>query len=212
MSGEQGLKKIVFDFDGVLFDTNNIKKSAIFDATLRVTNNLSLTNTFVSYFTQNNGLPREFKIKTFFIDQLTQQELLENYEALLSEKLITAQPTYGALEILSLLDNLDVELFILSGGSNVEITEILNRFNLARYFQKILTGPTDKITNAKKHLSESNVLMIGDSVIDYEVSQAMGWDFYFMTAYSDVKLEDQPKNAKKVTNLKELYEKIKDWN
>jgi phosphoglycolate phosphatase-like HAD superfamily hydrolase len=212
MSGKQCFKKIVFDFDGVLFDTNTIKRSAIFDATLMVTNNLSLTNNFVSYFTQYNGQPRELKISTFFKDEITHQKLIKEYEELLSERLISASPTNGALDFLSFLDGLDVELFILSGGSKVEIIQLLDRFHLEGYFQNILTGPSEKITNAKKHLNDGNVLMIGDSMIDYEVSQEMGWDFYFMTDYSEVKKEDEPKNAKKVTNLKELYEKIKDWN
>jgi phosphoglycolate phosphatase-like HAD superfamily hydrolase len=212
MSSELHFEKIIFDFDGVLFDTNLIKKEAIYDAALLVTKNRSLTDTFVDYFTQNNGVPRELKVKEFFEEEIIQRRVLCSYEAILSERLLTAKPTNGALELLSFLSETNVELFILSGGSKVEIFNILRRFKLIFYFKSILTGPVDKISNAKERLTTgSDYTMIGDSLIDFEVSKTMGWDFYFMTAYSDLNLEVQPINVKKITNLKEIHEKIKNW-
>ena len=59
-------KSVIFDFDGVILDSNNIKKESIREAAFGILSQQKL-NEFVTYFTDNNGIPREGKIAKFIV-------------------------------------------------------------------------------------------------------------------------------------------------
>lgn len=205
-------KNIIFDFDGVLFDTNKIKSSAIYEATLEIIQNTVKTEMFVEYFVQNNGLPREQKLRNFFQDKKIETAIQKLYENLLTQRLFASNPTLGCKEFLEKLRSLKKNLFIISGGSKIEIMHLLKLHKLDVYFELVLTGPASKIENAKSLTINNPTLFIGDSFIDLKVADEMGWNFVFLTDYSEVKIHEQENILNKSRNLKELYEKIKNWN
>ena len=58
-------RNIIFDFDGVVVDSNFIKSECIYLASLKYCNSDYHTD-FVNFFTHNNGVPREIKISKYF--------------------------------------------------------------------------------------------------------------------------------------------------
>jgi len=55
---------IIFDFDGVVLDSNNIKRDAIKEAVNGVLKEKDVGE-FVDYFIRYNGIPRRDKVEKF---------------------------------------------------------------------------------------------------------------------------------------------------
>ena len=71
----------IFDFDGVIFDTNSLKEKNIFKA-------VSLfepgsAQSFTKFFTQNNGIPREEKIFSKRLKKINQEKSLMHMKNLI---------------------------------------------------------------------------------------------------------------------------------
>ena len=73
----------IFDFDGVIVDSNLVKKKAIFQASKSFAKDKYI-HKFVTYFTKNSGIPREKKIKKFF-KKNDYLQIKENYEMILEK-------------------------------------------------------------------------------------------------------------------------------
>lgn len=209
----QDYKTIIFDFDGVLFDTNDVKASAINNAVKPFTSDVLRTE-FVEYFTANNGLPREIKIEKFFSPSASEQ-ILKRYNQLLATELLQAQPIEGCQEFLEILTKFQNQLIILSGGDKGEIYNLLHQSGLAHYFSEILTGPYEKHENIASVKYQKPALFFGDSRIDIELAIVLNLDFVFMGNYDcaqNRKLLRKTKKFDVIRNYKELIHVNKSRN
>ena len=75
----------IFDFDGVILDSNNIKKIAIGKAVQGVLSSQKARE-FVDYFVSLNGIPREVKIEKY-VPKGQFLQVLSKYEKILDKKL-----------------------------------------------------------------------------------------------------------------------------
>jgi len=174
----------IFDFDGVLFDTNNIKEKAIRKAVEKNSDDQNLVATFLEYFTSNNGLSREYKINKFF-NSLESKLILTDYNSILDSSLLDALPCDCSLELVKKLHNLNKNIFILSGGEESEIMKILTKFNILECFVSIYTSNTPK-SSALEIIKENKeeCIFFGDSAIDYQAAQSANVKFLFVRKYS----------------------------
>lgn len=170
---------VIFDFDGVLVDSNEIKKKCINKATKKFVSHHK-AKLFTEYFVSNNGLPRKIKTKKFFSEK-TSNLILNEYSILLkkSEKNIKVNS-----DILKLLNSINTKKIILSGGEKCEISSILSANNLLDKFDLILTSPKTKDQNLNEINLNGKILFIGDSSIDYEVSLKYNLDFIFYERFT----------------------------
>lgn len=174
-------KQILFDFDGVLFDTNHIKKQNIFDAA-KLFVEVQIAQEFTQYFTANNGIPREKKIFLFFQGkEHIANNILKTYNNL-NNNLDSAMPINGVREFLEQCKSKNK--IIISGGDYNEIMNLLWKNNLDKYFQSILCGPLTKDQNFKKIDLNKSTVFFGDSFHDYEVAQKYSVDFIFVYGVS----------------------------
>src|SRR3990172_10151317 len=99
-------KYIIFDFDGVLAETNDIR----FDGfhSLFKNHNEDLVNSLIKYARLNGGKSRYDKIKYFFENILNETiskdkvyELALQYSQLVEQKVIDALPVRGSTEFLA---------------------------------------------------------------------------------------------------------------
>ena len=155
---------VIFDFDGVIVDSNQIKKKCIYLSVKKNTSESRATK-FTEYFVSNNGIPRRIKIEKYFNEKRS-HKILNDYNELLKEKESEIKINQEFLEIIK---KIKIKKIILSGGERDEIERILNKNRLADIFDKILCSPLTKDENLKKVKNSSNKLFIGDSRIDYEV-------------------------------------------
>jgi len=176
-------KNIIFDFDGVIVDSNDMKKSAIFKAADQYTI-AEKRDEFVEYFIHNNGLPRELKINNYF-DKTTSAKILNLYNSLLKTMLINTSFTTGFQNFLNLVKFNQLNSYIVSGGDKNEIIDILKSNNILEHFIDIKAAPYTKEKNIEMlNINCEKTLYIGDSLIDYKAAKKYNISFIFMYGYS----------------------------
>jgi len=185
---------VIFDFDGVIMDSNGIKKNAItkaIDGILPV----NQEREFIQYFVNLNGVPREVKIAQY-VSENKYNIVLEKYETILNKELKKAALIPGVKKTIQALSKLNKTLIVLSGGTQQEVFQLLSDRDLAHYFDGVYGGPKDK----QENLSELNlikpILYFGDSEVDYLLSKSNDFDFVFVSG------------ASSISNWKE---KVKEW-
>jgi len=172
-------KKIFIDFDGVISDTNTLKEKNIKEAYKYVFGEYNID--FVEFFTKNNGVPRELKLKQYFNSPVVEDKILKKYFSL-NKSLLDAKLSSGFLHYLKINNKSD--FFILSGGDKTEIANFLKKNNIFHLFNEVLTGPKTKSENLSKFNISSKDIFIGDSKHDYVVAKEYSLNFIFMTEFS----------------------------
>jgi len=175
---------IIFDFDGVILDSNNIKKIAILNAASGILDD-EITKEFVDYFVRLNGVPREDKIAKYYSGK-DYIRVLENYESIIKKELNNAKLIPGVKEILNSFLEKGKDMLILSGGSEGEVRELAKKKGIYGFFSGIYGGPKNKQENLSMLSIKKPVLYFGDSEVDYVVSKNNGFDFIFVYGASNI--------------------------
>jgi len=178
---------IIFDFDGVIAESTDIKTQAF--AELYRSHGEAVVSEVVRYHTENGGLSRYHKFRHFQHHLLNgppltpkeESELDRRFSELVVEAVINADAVPGANELIR--QQYDrVPLFIASGTPEDELKTIVKRRNLSPYFKQVRGAP--KLKNAliaeilsDNKLQSESVLMIGDAMADYEGARENGTAF-----------------------------------
>lgn len=179
MIGE--FKHIIWDWNGTLFDdvdlcVNNInwllRKYNLSEITKEKYREI-FTFPVIEYY-RRAGFDLE-KLDFKFIGK----EWMDRYE----QRKFEAKLSDGAEEIIKYFFDKGLEQSILSAYSEHTLIEIVDRFGLKKYF-KIIVGldniyAESKIDLGKKlmeklNLNSNSILLIGDTVHDYEVAKELG--------------------------------------
>ena len=199
-------KTIIFDFDGVILDSNSIKKLAIQSSVENILDEVT-TKEFVDYFVNLNGVPREQKIAKY-LPVAEHNNVLKNYEEILDVNLKDANLICGVKELIQNLYALKIKLYVLSGGAQIEVINLLKFFGLFNYFDGVFGGPKNKEQNLEHKKNKKPVLYFGDSKVDYAVSKEHHFDFVFVYGASSIKnWQDETKNwdiSRIIKNFREL--------
>ncbi len=178
----ENYSNIIFDFDGVVMDTNSVKYENIKKSVKKYCDKVKAKEV-IEYFTTNSGIPREIKINRFF-DQKTSTLILEDYNLLNSQTLSKVPLTEGFRTFLTLINSYKINVFILSGGDQKEIEALLRQKGIIEKFDLIMSGPKTKQENLNIHKTREKSLYIGDSKVDYEIAKQFNFDFIFVYEYS----------------------------
>jgi len=205
-------KQIIFDCDGVILDSNNIKSNAF--AKSLVDEDKQLVDQFIIYHKKNGGVSR-FKKFEYFFKKIKKQKnytislnnALSSYAVLSYESLLDADEVKGVRSILILLKDLNIDCFVVSGGEQNEVREVLKKLHLDHYFKKIYGSPTSK----EEHLltiKPKKSLYFGDAKSDYIAAKNFNMDFVFISSVSD--WEDgvefcQSNNVEILKDFSDLY-------
>jgi len=174
----------IFDFDGVILDSNNIKKSAIGEAVQDVLSDQKASE-FVNYFVGLNGIPREEKIAKY-VPKEQYEYVLNKYESIIDIKLKSATLIPGVKSIIQALSRLKKGMIVLSGGTQAEVMQLLVDRGLSENFDGVYGGPKNKEENLQGLSLDKPVLYFGDSEVDYLVSKNNGFDFVFVYGASNI--------------------------
>lgn len=177
-------KSVFFDFDGVVADTNPLKHRNILASVSGHIDPLSAAE-FASFFTANNGIPREKKVYSWF-DFRTGKAILQEYARRNCESFARVGTTPGFARFLERCRETGARTWVLSGGDAGEIVAILRRNKLDR-FDGILAGPVSKSENLERLTYPKPAVFFGDSRHDYEVALEFGLGFIFMSGYTQFK-------------------------
>jgi len=179
-------KHLIFDFDGVLAETNEIKFGGFQD--LLANYPQEEVKELLQYARKNGGLSCFAKLQYFFktirnesIEESRLNELANEYSGAVKQKVIFAKPVRGSMEFLISNRN-RYDFAIVSGSFQPTLQEICAQRMIAHLFIEILGSPVDKASNLEILFSKTGwikkqALFIGDSVNDYEAATKTGIDF-----------------------------------
>ena len=186
----------IFDCDGVILDSNNLKSIAFAKALFGEPQNL--IEDFVNYHKNHGGVSRYKKFKYYFEKikndnnaEMKIDKSIYNFSAIVSKELLVCNYLPGVLEFINRLFNSNKRLFVVSGSDQKELIKVFNHRGIDHYFEKIYGSPTNKIENTKKVITMFNIsdkgIFFGDSKSDYDASKKFGLDFVFVKDQSEWK-------------------------
>jgi len=203
-------KTLVFDCDGVLLNSNQIKTKAFHKVAMRY--GKSPADKLVEYHVQHGGVSRYKKFEYLITDIL--EKPIEQDE--LSELLACfAKEVYNGLMNCDIAEGLDLlrektedaRWLVVSGGDQQELRKVFSSRGIDGLFDGGVFGsPDTKELILKREEDCGNIvkqgLFLGDSQYDYEAAMQADLDFIFVSAWSEWR---KPKlRLKSVLNLKEL--------
>jgi phosphoglycolate phosphatase-like HAD superfamily hydrolase len=189
-------KSWVFDFDGVILDSNKIKTDAFYKAVVHYGEDQA--KQLCAYHVAHGGISRFVKFNYFFetilgrspLDGEIDQALDRFAEAVRQGLLECAQAPL--LEDLFTNHLKDLPCTVISGSMQEELREIMKLRGLDHYFDHIYGSPDSKDVIFEREIANKSIkkpaVYIGDSLYDYEMAHKFGLDFIFAynwTEFSD---------------------------
>jgi len=179
-------KNLIFDFDGVLAESNEIRFNGFRLLFKGFPENQ--IEELVIYAKKNGGISRYEKIDYFFhkirgesISKDNVETLAAQFSDIVRQDIVKAEPVKGSLEFLG--KNFSKFNFALvSGSDQAELRVVCRERRIDHFFKMILGSPVKKEKNIAKVLESlrwrpDETVYIGDSNNDLEASQDNHIDF-----------------------------------
>ncbi|HEX4492972.1 MAG TPA: HAD family hydrolase [Acidimicrobiia bacterium] len=178
------LEAIVFDFDGVILESADVKTDAFID--LYAHHGPAVTAKVREHHLANLGISR-FKKFAWISENVLGERLGDDASAALGRRFselalakVLAAPFVTGAE--GALTALRVPLFVASGTPQDELTMIVERRGLTPRFREVHGSPSEKPAVLRglmqRHSwSRDQVLFIGDGYTDYEAAVDAGVEF-----------------------------------
>lgn len=210
------IKAIVFDVDGVLLESLDIKTRAF--ATLFSSHPEHL-DTIVQFHIKNGGMSRFDKFRFIYRDilkkQLSEEEftsLCSRFKELVMSGVLSSEMVEGSREFLVTHRSNHV-FFVITATPQDEIREILTRRNLWGYFRAVYGAPTPKSEALaeilqKFSLSPNQVVYVGDALNDYHAAEPLGVRFIGRLHRENKSLLSFLEERDSITSFWELAQKI----
>lgn len=202
----------IFDCDGVILDSNQLKIDAMHNALSALVNDAAQVKACIDYFRNNFGRSRFHHID-IFIEQFLlldknkaaeiKQSILDVYSTECKSLYLQAKLTPGFIDFITQLNG---KKFIASGSEQQELREVFSVRGLDEYFNGIYGSPvkkSDLVANILDETKASNAVMFGDAVSDLEAANINNINFVGFLPFSNVKeklISSANQNAYRVIN------------
>jgi HAD superfamily hydrolase (TIGR01549 family) len=192
-------KVILWDFDGVLMDSNSIRDIGF----ERVLSNYPkpFVLELMDFHRSNGGLSRYVKFRYFFENILKQdisdteiQELANEFSVIMKSLLLNPKLLIeDSINFVKLRFEEGVKMHIVSGSDQEELRYLCKEHEIAKYFISIHGSPTPKNQLVKELIDSNNyikseIVLIGDSINDFEAATLNGIVFF---GYNNIALSDK---------------------
>jgi len=180
------IRVIIFDFDGVIAESNNVKTEAF--VKLFADYPEEVRGAVKRFHLENGGMSRFEKFRYIYANFLKEalsekkfNELCIGFNRLVLDGVVNSPMADGVEEFL--LRNRDkYDMYIVSGTPQDEIKTIVERRMLDKYFSGVYGSPETKKRLIQLILRENNynpeeAVYLGDSINDYEGAEAAGVEF-----------------------------------
>jgi HAD superfamily hydrolase (TIGR01549 family) len=187
----------IFDFDGVLVDSVEVKTKAF--AKLFEKYGQEVQSKVMEHHRNHSGMARKDKFIHYFREFLNKvpnenqlQKLCTEFSHIVAEQVVSASEIPGA-EVFLIKWCQNIKSFINSATPDHEIHEIIKRRGWQKYFKEILGSGNSKTENLKYllkkfELDSSTCLFFGDAVSDFEAAKNCGLDFLGIAQNEDAPL------------------------
>lgn len=187
---------IIFDCDGVILNSNELKISAMQSALEKLNLSDFVIKECVEYFKTNFGKSRFHHVR-YFVDNICdfsskEQEdaysfILQEYSSQCYQLYLNSELTDGFEQFVKALSQ---TLYVASGSLESELREVFKHKRLNKYFKEIYGSPiskSDLVRNIKSMHPNEHITMIGDATSDFEAAQMSCIDFIGYLPHSNVK-------------------------
>ena len=184
----KNFKTIIWDFDGVLIDSENIRTES-FKETFKDFGKDNVEK-LINYHKLNGGLSRYHKIQFFFNEILKENISVDDYNTWvkLYGKFCKERLCNKSLLVEDSMNFIrnnyeNFSFHIASASDETELLFICKKLNISSFFKSINGSPTNKINNVKNILKNYNYLrenccLIGDSINDMEAAKVNSIKFF----------------------------------
>lgn len=174
--------KIVFDFDGVLVDSNDLKGATF--ATVLDISSPDKINEIADHHRANPSMGRREKISIYMSRYVENwkaavdiEQVVGRFSKTVTESLVSQGLIEGAFEFLQTF-NVSHDLQICSSAPAAEIESILSQLGLRDLFSEVCGYPTEKKEFLRScSVVSANVIFVGDSQTDLISAENAGVDF-----------------------------------
>jgi phosphoglycolate phosphatase-like HAD superfamily hydrolase len=169
------IKAIIFDFDGVLVESVNVKTRAF--AKMFEDKGEEVVRQVTSFHLKNGGMTRDKKIMFYYNEILKcplsdekLEELCDTFSRLVVDEVIRSPYVEGAKEFLEKFYS-EIDFYVASGTPEQELREIVKRRGMSLFFKGVFGSPAQKGEIAKMILKQNGynskeVVYVGDSIAD----------------------------------------------
>jgi phosphoglycolate phosphatase-like HAD superfamily hydrolase len=180
------IRAIIFDFDGVLFESLAIKAEAFRQMFLPYGDEVA--RRVVEHHLAHGGMSRFEKFKIYhgeFLKEQATPDFLEKraqeFSHLVVDQVVASPWVAGAREFLEANQG-KYDFSVVSGTPEEEIRGIVARKGIGRFFREVLGAPRSKGENVRIILEKygyraPEVVFVGDAMSDYEGAHQNGIGF-----------------------------------
>jgi len=209
---------LVFDFDGVLADSVEVKTAAF--AQLYEPYGADVVARVVSHHRDHGGMPRFEKFKIYHrefvgepLDEPGVEALADEFSNLVKQAVIAAPEIRGARVALQNFCNDGKMCALNSGTPEQELIDIVKQRSLTEYFIKVLGAPASKKENLEKIVHDCAVpaeqaVFFGDARSDLDAANSLGVEFIGVGPWIRDELDSLDTNYFSIMDYQELNPSI----
>ncbi len=194
LSAELRAARLIFlDCDGVIFDSNGFKRTAMdrvlshYPAPLR--------EAMTAFWRGNGGMSRRLKFEYFFRElaqspdwQTLTEAAVQRFGVYSLEGFRRVEPLAGALALMRALGR--GRVVVVSGADQNELRQVFRDKQIESLVAEVLGAPIKKLQLVESQLAARGVgvdeaLLIGDGARDFEVCKTLGMRFVYLHEHSE---------------------------
>lgn len=190
-------KTLVFDCDGVVLDSNQLKTEAYYRVAVAFGANHQQAQALVDYHIRLGGISRFIKFR-YFLDEIMHRPvtddamatLLESFAEEIHRELLACEIAPGLMELRELTRH--TRWMLVSGGDQTELRGLFAERGIDELFDAGIFGsPDNKDVILEREIANGNLmqpaLFFGDSQYDHEASRRAGLDFIFVSYWTELR-------------------------
>ena len=207
-------KLFVFDFDGVIADSNNIKTEAFREIFEEFGSDV--VNRILDHHKENASMTRYEKFRYYYENYLNLEisedkvaQLGSKFSEIVLDKIINSPEIEGSWAFLEQLRALNKICAINSATPHDEINLIVKRRKLSKFFEKVYGSPSSKLDILKSlmddyGLENDDLVFFGDDKSDKLAADRLNILFIGIGNKSKIKLFGKEKSCLSIDNFNEV--------
>jgi len=192
----KSFKLVLWDFDGVIKDSNNVKGEAFCDLFPDIDEGVKVK--IIEHHHANGGVSRHDKIPLYLswagieVNKSSVNHYLRNFSSLTLDKVINSAWVIEAIDYIK--SEFSNQIFIMvTATPQTDIDLIVDALQIRKYFKYIFGSPESKQLQVIRALGlfdcdKSDIVMVGDSESDYSAAKHSGLEFLLRPSTSNIQL------------------------